>query len=129
CPPACLADEQPAESMSTIERQSSGLAGLPDQPEPLVSVVIPCLNEAATIEECVRRARHALDANRIVGEVIVADNGSEDGSGELARAAGANVVYEPARGYGAAYLAGLSAARGEYLVMADADLTYDFDEI
>jgi glycosyltransferase involved in cell wall biosynthesis len=115
--------------MSTIERQSSGLAGLHDQPEPLVSVVIPCLNEAGTIEECVRDARRALDANGIAGEVIVADNASDDGSGELARAAGAHVVYESARGYGAAYLAGLAAARGEYVVMADADLTYDFDEI
>ncbi len=115
--------------MSTIERQSSGLAGLHDQPEPLVSVVIPCLNEADTIEECVRRARRALDANSIPGEVIVVDNVSDDGSGELARAAGAHVVSEPERGYGSAYLAGLAAASGKYVVMADADLTYDFDEI
>ena len=68
---------------------------------PRVSVVIPCLNEAATIEECVRRARRALDDNGIDGEVIVADNGSDDGSGALARAAGAHVVQEPERGYGA----------------------------
>jgi glycosyltransferase involved in cell wall biosynthesis len=93
-----------------------------------LSVVIPCLNEAGTIEECVRRARRVLDANDIAGEVIVADNGSEDASGALAAAAGAQVVYEPRRGYGSAYMAGLAAARGDYILMVDADLTYDFEE-
>ena len=68
--------------------------------------------------------RHGID-----GEVIVVDNGSEDGSARLAAAAGAIVVHEPERGYGSAYLAGFAAARGGYIVMADADLTYDFDEI
>ncbi len=93
-----------------------------------LSIVIPCLNEAGTIEECVRRAQDALEANNIVGEVIVADNGSDDGSDALAAAAGAHVVHEPERGYGSAYLAGLAAARGQYILMADADLTYDFAE-
>ena len=68
-------------------------------------------------------------SSRIDGEVIVVDNGSEDGSGHLAAGAGAFVVAEPERGYGSAYLAGFAAARGRYIVMADADLTYDFDEI
>jgi glycosyltransferase involved in cell wall biosynthesis len=95
---------------------------------PTLSIVIPCLDEAETIEECVRRAQHALDANGIAGEVIVVDNGSQDGSGRLADAAGAHVVHEPERGYGSAYLAGLATARGEYILMADADLTYDFAE-
>ena len=94
-----------------------------------VSVVIPCLNEAETIEECVRQARAVLAANRIEGEVIVVDNGSDDDSGQLAAGAGAFVVVEPERGYGSAYLAGFNAARGRYIVMADADLTYDFEEI
>ena len=94
-----------------------------------MSVVIPCLNEAENIEECVRAARAALDANGLDGEVIVADNGSDDGSAQLAADAGAQVVHEPERGYGSAYLAGLAAARGRYVVMADADLTYDFNEI
>jgi hypothetical protein len=94
-----------------------------------VSVVIPCLNEAASIERCVQRARHALEGQGWLGEVIVADNGSEDGSADLAKAAGALVVYEPRRGYGSAYLAGFAAATGEYIVMADADLTYDFGDI
>src|SRR5436305_10689360 len=94
-----------------------------------VSVVIPCLDEAETIGECVTRARTALAANGLAGEVIVVDNGSTDGSGDLARGAGAVVVDEPRRGYGSAYLAGLSVARGDYIVMVDADLTYDFGEI
>jgi glycosyltransferase involved in cell wall biosynthesis len=115
--------------MSTIERETTGEIRAKD-PEASVrlSVVIPCLNEAGTIEECVRRARHALDANDITGEVIVADNGSEDGSGGLAAAAGARVIYEGERGYGSAYLAGFAAASGSYILMADADLTYDFAE-
>jgi len=98
-------------------------------PSYLVSVVIPCLNEAENIEQCVRSARAALERSGIHGEVIVADNGSEDGSAELAELAGAHVVHELRRGYGSAYIAGFSAARGTYILMADADLTYDFDEI
>jgi glycosyltransferase involved in cell wall biosynthesis len=95
----------------------------------VVSVVIPCLNEAETIAECVGRARAVLEDNGMAGEVIVVDNASTDGSGELARAAGGTVVEEPRRGYGSAYLAGLAMARGDYIVMVDADLTYDFGEI
>jgi glycosyltransferase involved in cell wall biosynthesis len=95
----------------------------------LLSVVIPCLNEAENIELCVTAAQAAMTRAEIAGEVIVADNGSEDGSAELALLAGARVVHEPRRGYGSAYLAGFAAASGEYIVMADADLTYDFEEI
>lgn len=95
---------------------------------PRLSIVIPCLNEATTIEACVTGALDALHDNGIDGEVIVADNGSTDGSPELAAAAGATVVHEPERGYGSAYLAGLAAAGGTYILMADADLTYDFAE-
>src|SRR5918993_5020645 len=95
----------------------------------VVSVVIPCLNEEENIEACVRAAREALDDAGIAGEVIVADNASEDRSAELAAAGGARVVHEPRRGYGSAYLAGFAAARGRYIVMGDADLTYDFNEI
>jgi Glycosyl transferase family 2 len=96
---------------------------------PSVSVVIPCLNEAESIERCVRDALETLAEAALRGEVIVVDNGSDDGSGDLAAAAGARVIGEPRRGYGSAYLAGLAAARGEHIVMADADLTYDFREI
>jgi hypothetical protein len=97
--------------------------------EPQVSVVIPCLNEAQSIESCVRAALDVLREHGIDGEVVVADNDSDDGSGELAAAAGATVVREPRRGYGSAYLAGFSAARGKYIITADADQTYDFAEI
>jgi glycosyltransferase involved in cell wall biosynthesis len=91
--------------------------------------VIPCLNEAGNIAECVQRAQAVLDENAIAGDVVVVDNGSEDGSGEIARTAGARVVDEPRRGYGQAYQAGFEAADGDYIVMIDADLTYDFEEI
>jgi glycosyltransferase involved in cell wall biosynthesis len=114
--------------VSTIEHttRSTGEAELD---EPLVSVVIPCLNEEENIEACVHAALDALRDAGLTGEVVVADNASEDRSAELAIAAGARVVHEPRRGYGSAYLAGFAAARGKYIVMGDADLTYDFNEI
>ena len=96
--------------------------------EPHVSIVIPCLNESATVGACVHVARDALAGLDEHGEVIVVDNGSSDGSPELAEAAGAQVLREPRRGYGRAYLTGFAAAHGDYLVMGDADLTYDFSE-
>jgi glycosyltransferase involved in cell wall biosynthesis len=116
--------------MSTVEQRpiTPGRAGRFDR-RPIVSVVIPCLNEAANIEACVKRASTALEQDGLVGEVVVVDNGSTDGSAELAAAAGARVVRESRRGYGSAYLAGFEEARGRYIVMADADLTYDFDDI
>jgi glycosyltransferase involved in cell wall biosynthesis len=117
-------------SMSTTGQKTESAAAHASRAEyPAVSVVIPCLNESGTIRECVDRAWRALNENDLSGEVVVIDNGSDDGSGALAAAAGARVVLEPRRGYGSAYLAGLSAARGAYIVMADADLTYDFNEI
>jgi glycosyltransferase involved in cell wall biosynthesis len=112
-------EQQPREAVS-----STAAAG-----SPLVSVVIPCLNEVDHIYECVSRAFRAMQAAAIDGEVIVSDNGSTDGSAEVARDAGARVVDEPRRGYGSAYLAGFAAARGTYIVMLDADLTYDFADI
>jgi glycosyltransferase involved in cell wall biosynthesis len=96
---------------------------------PTVSVVIPCLNEAENIETCVTRAWAILEEHELRGEVIVVDNGSDDGSADLAAGAGARVVCEPRRGYGRAYLSGFDAATGDYIVMIDADLTYDFSEI
>jgi glycosyltransferase involved in cell wall biosynthesis len=114
--------------MSTLEHPRDIEHALAPDP-PLVSVVIPCLNEERNISQCVAAARAALDGAGLPGEVLVVDNASEDRSAELAEAAGARVIYEPRRGYGSAYLAGFAASGGEYIVMADADLTYDFREI
>lgn len=97
--------------------------------EPEISVVIPCLDEAAAVGAVVEQAWEGITRSGRTGEVVVADNGSTDGSAEIARAHGARVVTERRRGYGNAYLAGLAAARGRYLVMGDADETYDFREL
>jgi hypothetical protein len=94
-----------------------------------VSVVLPCLDEAATVETCVRTALDAIAGAGLTGEVVVADNGSTDGSQALAEAAGARVVHVEERGYGAALTAGIAAARGEYVVMADADESYDLRDV
>jgi len=112
--------------VSTLEQTPSVAA---QQAVPLVSVVIPCLNEEANVARCVHDAIDALASAALAGEVIVVDNASEDRSAALAAAAGARVISEPRRGYGSAYLAGFAAAQGAYIVMADADLTYDFNEI
>src|SRR6058998_1382585 len=118
-------------TMSTVERIPSAVDLDLEAPTatPTVSVVIPCLNECVNVAACVEHAWAGLDACGLPGEVIVVDNASDDGSAELAAAAGAFVVHEPRRGYGSAYLAGFDAARGDYIVMADADLTYDFGDI
>jgi glycosyltransferase involved in cell wall biosynthesis len=117
-------------ALSTLQPSTPPLALAADVDERLdVTVVIPCLNEEDNIEACVQRAHEVMTERGIRGEVVVADNASEDHSAELAAAAGARVVREPRRGYGSAYLAGFAAARGRYIVMADADLTYDFGDI
>jgi hypothetical protein len=98
-------------------------------PTPTVSVVLPCLNEARSVGSVVRDALDALAGAGIDGEVVVSDNGSTDGSQEIAEAAGARVVVAPQLGYGNAYHAGMAAARGRVLVMADSDGTYPMDAI
>jgi glycosyltransferase involved in cell wall biosynthesis len=106
------------------------LRNLFDVAAPLeVSVVMPCLNEADTVAACVGKARQALTEAGIVGEVIVADNGSTDASRELAEKAGARVVPVAEKGYGAALMGGIAAARGRYVVMGDADDSYDFLDV
>jgi len=100
-----------------------------DVNEPLVTIVLPCLNEASSVASVVREGLAACVAAGIAGEVIVADNGSDDGSPDLARAAGARVVDVPLRGYGAALSAGFTAARADICVMGDADATYPFDKL
>ncbi len=92
---------------------------------PEVTVLFPCLNERATIGACVRQAIEAMEGAGLRGEVLVVDNGSEDGSADVAREAGARVVHEPGRGYGRALRTGLRQARGQYIVFLDGDLTYD----
>lgn len=94
-----------------------------------VSIVMPCLNEADTVATCVEKALRALRENNIAGEVIVADNGSTDGSQDLARGLGARVVSVEAKGYGNALMGGIAAARGKYIIMGDADDSYDFLEV
>jgi len=94
-----------------------------------LSVVIPCLNEADTLEVCLTKAKAGLAKAGCSGEIIVADNGSTDGSAEMALKAGAKVVAVKARGYGAALMGGIAVADGEWILMADADDSYDFGEI
>jgi glycosyltransferase involved in cell wall biosynthesis len=94
-----------------------------------LTVLMPCLNEARTIGSCIRAARQFLAASGVKGEILVADNGSDDGSDRIAREAGARVVHVAQRGYGAALLAGVDAAQGRYVIMGDADESYDFSNL
>jgi glycosyltransferase involved in cell wall biosynthesis len=111
-------------TIATPELGNAPLTGAP-----LVSVVMPCLNEADGVGLCVEKAIRALREMNVEGEIIVVDNGSTDGSPEVAARAGARVIHERRRGYGAAYRRGFQEARGKYLVMGDADDTYDFLDI
>lgn len=94
-----------------------------------VSVVIPCLNEEAGIGNCISKVKKVFDSHKLKGEIIVVDNGSTDNSARIASYSGAKVVYEPRKGYGNAYLKGFEEAKGGYIIMGDADDSYDFSEI
>lgn len=94
-----------------------------------LSVVMPCLNEADTLETCIVKAKEAISKHRIQGEIVIADNGSSDGSQEIAARLGARVVAVAAKGYGNALMGGIAAARGRFVIMGDADDSYDFREI
>lgn len=94
-----------------------------------ISVVIPCLNEADTLEDCIRRAQTGIEEAGVPGEVIVADNGSTDASIEIAERCGARVEHVPEPGYGSALMGGIAAAKGSFVVMGDADGSYDFLQI
>ena len=94
-----------------------------------VSVVMPCLNEEETIGTCIEKAQNTLSELGVQGEVVVADNRSTDASVEIAERLGARVVHQPLRGYGAAYLAGIAAAEGQYIIIGDSDDTYDFTDL
>lgn len=99
---------------------------IPTSDAPLVSVVMPCLNEEAAIGACIQKIQSTLAQAQLHGEIIVCDNGSADQSVAIAKSMGVQVVHQPERGYGNAYLKGFASARGTYLVMGDADDTYDF---
>jgi len=93
------------------------------------TVLMPCLNEAETLATCIRKARASIERMKLQAEVVIADNGSTDGSQAIARAEGARVVDVPVRGYGAALYHGTMAARGRYVIMGDADDSYDFSRL
>jgi glycosyltransferase involved in cell wall biosynthesis len=94
-----------------------------------LSIVMPCLNEAETLATCINKAQNFLHQYQVAGEVIIADNGSKDGSQEIALNAGARVVNVEAKGYGSALLGGITAAQGQYIIMGDADDSYDFSNL
>ncbi len=101
----------------------------PDASEIELTILMPCLNEAETLAVCIEKAKRYLDQAGIVGEVVIADNGSSDGSQEIATRLGARVVPVPRRGYGAALQGGIEAAHGRYIIMGDADDSYDFSAL
>lgn len=108
---------------SQVEGSDEGGSGIE------VSVVMPCLNEADTLGTCIEKAQRAFDANHIRGEIIVSDNGSTDGSQDIAKSMGARLVEAKAKGYGNALMSGIGAARGKFVIMGDADDSYDFLEV
>jgi len=94
-----------------------------------LSILMPCLNEAETLETCIKKAQKALEDLGVNGEVIIADNGSTDGSPEIAASLGARVIHVAEKGYGSALQGGIKAARGKYIIMGDADDSYDFTNL
>ena len=121
-------NETPGLSWREILKQGAPV-GTAARAAPEVSIIFPCLNEADSVEDCIREADRALSNAGISGEIIVADNGSDDGSRSLADAAGATVVNVRRRGYGSAIMAGFREASGAFLIMCDADSTYDLSSL
>lgn len=95
----------------------------------ILSIVMPCLNESETLTTCIRKAQNFLNVHEIAGEIIIADNGSTDGSIELAKTLKVNVIHVTNKGYGNALLGGIAAARGKFVIMGDADDSYDFSDL
>jgi len=100
-----------------------------DGPRIELSILMPCLNEAETLATCIKKAQKALDDLNVDGEIVIADNGSTDGSPEIAASLGARVIHVAEKGYGSALLGGIKAARGKYIIMGDADDSYDFTNL
>jgi glycosyltransferase involved in cell wall biosynthesis len=118
------------EVIAEVQEDRKPLATLPEETSTLeLSVVMPCLNEAETLETCIKKAQRALREHHIAGEIIIADNGSTDGSCEIAHRLGTRVVNVEKKGYGSALISGIMAARGQYVIMGDADDSYDFAHI
>ncbi len=117
-------------NVSTRETPVSGRINRIEQTNAIeVSIIMPCLNEAETLETCIKKAQRFIIENDLAGEVIIADNGSDDGSQEIARRLNARVVNIPTKGYGSALKGGIEAARGKYIIMGDADDSYDFSNL
>ncbi|WHZ17300.1 MAG: dolichol-p-glucose synthetase, (glycosyltransferase) [Nitrospira sp.] len=116
-----MADHGNEEENNVVAAQTVTSEGAPE-----LSIVMPCLNEAETIGTCIQKAQEFLHQYQVVGEIVVADNGSTDGSQEIATLMGARVVHVKAKGYGNALMGGITAARGRYVIMGDADDSYDF---
>jgi hypothetical protein len=110
----------------SLARERAPATGVPDCE---LSIVMPCLNEAETLATCIVKAQRFLEGAGVAGEILVADNGSTDGSQEIAAAHGARVVEVKERGYGAALIGGIRAARGHYVIMGDSDDSYDFSHL
>jgi glycosyltransferase involved in cell wall biosynthesis len=115
--------------IESVEKPNATPASTDDNSPIELSIVMPCLNEAETIETCIRKAQASLEENGIRGEVVIGDNGSTDGSQAIAEKLGARVVPVDVKGYGAALRGGITAARGKYVIMGDADDSYDFSNL
>ena len=113
----------------TVHHLRFDVAEASDPSDVELTVVMPCLNEAETIDVCIQKALTAMESHRLSGEVVIADNGSTDGSQAIARRLGARVVHVERKGYGSALMGGIAAARGRYVIMGDADDSYDFTAI
>ena len=116
-----MSDQQEVFSQRALVAETADALTVPE-----LSIVMPCLNEAETIGTCIQKAQAFLHQYEVLGEIVVADNGSTDGSQEIARLMGARVVHVEAKGYGNALMGGITAARGRYIIMGDADESYDF---
>jgi glycosyltransferase involved in cell wall biosynthesis len=114
---------------SEVARPAGATGNSPHGEDVEVSAIIPCLNEEPTLAICIRKIQRAFARLGVRGEIVVGDNGSTDRSVEIARAYGARVIWQPIRGYGAAITAAAAAARGRYLIMADADDSYDWSDL
>src|ERR1035438_552993 len=94
-----------------------------------LSIVMPCLNRAETLAICIRKAQSYLRRSGVSGEIVIGDNGSTDGSQEIAASLGARVIHIPIRGYGAALYGAIAAAQGRFCIMGDSDDSYDFEDL